>query len=223
VAAWAENAWPVHALCFDETIISIKEKSDRGPIAPVAKQRLLNWKSVGFEGLRSNPSGFRTNTEPSIHLLVRYEQANLRLDAMMSRPAELGIFVVMLVVLGHRMLFSVTAEHRFSKRELPNKSVDCDDMTLTLRSAPSSSAACATTDEMIAAFDKRPVTAPAPPAPTHAEKPHPTSLPRSRGRLVQRLEHQRARGNTEGAEFRSHSVGAKNARRSLAAQRRELS
>jgi hypothetical protein len=119
VSAWAENAWPVHALCFDETIISIKEKSDRGPIAPVAKQRLLDWKSVGFEGLRCNPSRFRTNAKPSVHLLIRYEQANLRrLDTMMSRPAEFGIFVVMLVVLGHRMLFStkVTAEHRFSKR-----------------------------------------------------------------------------------------------------------
>ena len=119
MATWAKDAWPLRALCFDKAIISIEEKSDRGPIAPVAKQRLLDRKSVGFEGSRCNPSGFRTNTEPSIHLLIRYEQANLRrLDTMMSRQAKLGIFVVMLVVLGHRMLFSakVATEHRFPKR-----------------------------------------------------------------------------------------------------------
>ena len=84
VATWAENAWPIHARSIDETIISIEEKSDRRPIASVAKQWLLNWKSVRFEGFRCTPSGFRTNTKPSIHLLIRYEQANVRrLDTMM--------------------------------------------------------------------------------------------------------------------------------------------
>ena len=119
MASRVENTWPVHALSFDETIIPVEEKSDRGPIAPVAKQRLLDRKSVGFEGSRRNPSGFRTDTEPSIHFLIRYEQANLRrLDTLLSGQAELGIFVFVIVVLGHRMLFpaKVATEHRFPKR-----------------------------------------------------------------------------------------------------------